>query len=149
MPGQTQQIEALRRQGMGYKAIAVELDLDRDTVRNHCKRVGLGGIAGETDSEAPSEGVCRQCGKPLPPDASKNRKFCSETCRHKWWNSTGREGPRPSAHLQECICANCGKTFTCYKIKARRYCSHECYIRDRFWRLEDGKEPYISPSKSE
>lgn len=53
--------------------------------------------------------------------------------------------PRPLGNCEETVCANCGKPILDYARKKRRYCSHECYIRDRFWRLEDGREPYVPP----
>ena len=24
---------------------------------------------------------------------------------------------------------------------------HECYVRDRFWRKEEGREPYVGPAE--
>ena len=38
---QRETIEKLRRQGLGYKAIAKVTDLSRDSVRHYCQRVGL------------------------------------------------------------------------------------------------------------
>lgn len=38
------QIEALRMQGKGYKAIASAVGLSRDIVRNYCKANGMEGI---------------------------------------------------------------------------------------------------------
>ena len=40
---QAAEIEALRMQGKGYKAIASALGLSRDIVRNYCKVNGLDG----------------------------------------------------------------------------------------------------------
>ena len=40
---QAAQIEALRAQGMGYKAIASTVGLSRDIVRNYCKAHGMEG----------------------------------------------------------------------------------------------------------
>lgn len=40
---QVAQIEALRAQGMGYKAIASAVGLSRDIVRNYCKAHGMEG----------------------------------------------------------------------------------------------------------
>ena len=34
---QRRQIETMRKQGMGYKAIARETKLSRDSVRNYCR----------------------------------------------------------------------------------------------------------------
>ena len=40
---QTAQIRALRMQGKGYKAIASDVGLSRDIVRNYCKAHGMEG----------------------------------------------------------------------------------------------------------
>lgn len=144
-PIQEQKIEQLRSQGLGYKAIALQLDLPRDTVRNYCRTHDL-------ENDAPSDTlprVCLQCGKVIPIGVSAGRKkFCSDACRWKWWGAHAADKGRPMGNQQESTCPNCGKTFYAYRSKGRRYCSHACYIRDRFWRMEDGREPYISPSKT-
>ena len=142
-PEQAQEITRLRGLGMGYKLIAAELELSRDTVRNYCRKNNLDGDVG---TDPLSEGVCRQCGQPLDPEAPKSRKFCSDACRWKWWNAQSESAHRPMSKRQEVRCANCGKVFIAYQNKGRRYCSHACYIRDGFWSREVGREPYISPS---
>ncbi len=40
---QRRQIETMRKQGMGYKAIARETKLSRDSVRNYCRWHHLNG----------------------------------------------------------------------------------------------------------
>ena len=42
---QKQTIERLRNVGLGYRKIAIVLDLSRDKVRNYCKANGLDGYA--------------------------------------------------------------------------------------------------------
>ena len=34
-------------------------------------------------------------------------------------------------------CTRCGKEFLSYGNQTRKYCSHDCYIRARFWEVED------------
>lgn len=66
--GQRQQIRHLRKEGCGYKAIAKELDISRDTVRSFCRRNGLAGeMSGKTADQdgQPKDGICRECGKEL------------------------------------------------------------------------------------
>ena len=144
-PEQAMQIEFLRKQGIGYRQIAVELGLSRDAVRYFCKTHDLTGNAKE--AQASVKGImCLQCGKRLlQPGTGRKRLFCSDGCRHKWWHANGKLIPRPLGSREEIACAYCGKTILDYARKKRRYCSHECYIRDRFWRLEDGREPYVPP----
>lgn len=147
---QTDRIRELRSQGVGYRLIAQELNISRDTVRYFCKTQGLDGYAEEQIPPASGEGICLQCGAQIQqPDTGRRKRFCSDACRWKWWHENSEALLRPSATHQEVTCANCGKTFSAYRTKARRYCCHACYIRDRFWRLEDGREPYIPPSRSQ
>lgn len=40
---QAEQIRTLWMQGKGYKAVASEVGLSRDIVRNYCKAHGMGG----------------------------------------------------------------------------------------------------------
>lgn len=145
MPEQARKIEFLRKQGFGYRQIAAELDMPRDTIRYYCKTHNLAGNAKETYENA--KGVtCSQCGKRLiQPSTGRKRLFCSDECRYRWWHANEKLIPRPLGSREEVTCANCGKPILDYVRKKRRYCSHECYIRDRFWRLEDGKEPYVPP----
>ena len=140
-------IDEYRQQGIGYRTIAVAIGSDRDTVRNYCKKVELEGI--RPHSQEFVKGLrCQQCGKLLGRSKTgRQRLFCSDKCRYRWWNTTGRTLPRPSGCCEEIKCACCGKTFLEYKKSNRRYCSHECYIRDRFWRKEDGREPYVPPKE--
>ena len=138
-------IDEYRKQGIGYRTIATEIGVSRDAVRYYCKKVKLDG-----DLSQPQAYVkvlqCQQCGKLLSHNRDgRQRIFCSDQCRYRWWNTTGRTLPRPSGCCDEIKCACCGKTFQAYSNRKRRYCSHECYIRDRFWRKEDGREPYVPP----
>ncbi len=44
---QKEKIEELRKIGIGYRSIAMALDLSRDIVRNYCKSQGLDGYGAE------------------------------------------------------------------------------------------------------
>ena len=48
------------------------------------------------------------------------------------------ERNKSEAATYKYTCPYCGKKFTPYGNKKRKYCSHNCYIKDRFWREEDG-----------
>ena len=146
---QQERIQELRAQGVGYRLIAQELSLSRDTVRYYCKTHNLDGFAEDKMPAAQNNNRCLQCGAPIhQPVTGRKRRFCSDSCRWKWWHLNGDEVLRPTATRQDVTCPNCGKTFSAYRRKARKYCCHACYIRDRFWRLEDGRAPYVPPAKS-
>ena len=138
---QAAQIKELRMQGMGYRAVAEAVGLTRDIVRNYCKANGMEGYAKATAlniRERVSDGkACVCCGKAInQPENGRRRKFCSEKCRRQWWKTHPEAGKRKAIYKK--VCAHCGKDFEAYGDSRRKYCSHNCYIKDRFWRDEDG-----------
>lgn len=151
-PFQSKQIRELRLRGVGYKGIASVTGLTRDIVRNYCKTHGLSGLGAVVTiniKEQMESGVaCLGCGKPLvQPRTGRPRKFCSDKCRRDWWAAhADRSQPRESA-MYTATCSYCGQEFRAYGNSQRKYCCHACYIRDRFWREEDGREPYRSPAQ--
>lgn len=147
---QEHQIRGLRMRGAGYKAIASATGLSRDIVRNYCKSHGLEGLASEFTmnmKEQIEKGlVCASCGRPLEqPHTGRRRRFCSDQCRRHWWAAHPEQSEHSAEATYHGTCAYCGQTFQSYGNQTRKYCSHECYIRDRFWRAEEGREPYVSP----
>lgn len=126
---QKKQIENLRNVGYGYKRIAEQMELSENTVKTYCRRHDLGGIRAMRGSA--KKNVCRCCGVPVEQQPGrKEKKFCSDSCRNKWWNSHLDKVERKANY--EFICPCCKKPFTAYGNKNRKYCSHECYIADRF-----------------
>ena len=151
---QAKQIREFRMKGVGYKAIASVLGLSRDSVRNYCKSHGLDGYASEVaaniQEQTQMEITCPRCGQVIEqPNIGRKRKFCSEKCRREWWAAHPEESRKKEAAFYEKTCVYCGQHFTVYGNKNRRYCSHECYVHDRFWREEEGREPYASPARHE
>lgn len=140
---QERRIRELRQRGIGYRTIAAELGISRDTVRNFCTSHALSGVAAD-QSFAPN--VCPCCGGEIVQQhRGRPRRFCSDACCRKWWAvhpDAIRQNPEAQRRLK---CAYCGKAFTVYGNAPRRYCCHNCYIRDRFWRAEEGREPYAPP----
>lgn len=75
---------------------------------------------------------CPQCGRPVDKNPiGRPRKFCSASCRKRWWS----EHPKPenwkSAQLK--TCPVCGKEFISAKeaYRPRTYCSRICANRGR------------------
>lgn len=64
----------------------------------------------------------------------KEKIFCSDNCRMKWWNSHQELVNRKAEYVF--VCRNCGKLFTAYGNKERKYCSHSCYIEHRYSKKE-------------
>lgn len=138
---QAAQIKELRMQGEGYRAIGAAVGLSRDIVRNYCKANGMDGYAKATVmnlQERQTEGEsCVCCGKGITqPESGRPRKFCSDKCRRTWWKLHPKAAQRK--HIRTVICAYCKKQFEINGSREQKYCSHNCYIKDRFWRDEDG-----------
>lgn len=53
-----------------------------------------------------------------------HKKFCSDRCRMKWWNSHLDQVQRKANY--DFVCPVCKKPFTVYGNANRKYCSHEC-----------------------
>ena len=120
-------IAGYRNAGYGYKKIAQLTGISVGTVKSYCQRKGL---AGCTASVQPAS-VCKCCGsvvRQIP--GRKEKKFCSDECRHKWWNAHPEKITRKAVYSY--TCAGCGKPFTAYGNSQRKYCCHACYIADRF-----------------
>lgn len=128
---QKNQITKLREEGYGYGRIASILGLSGNTVKSFCRRNGLIGRRGSEQAVVGGEHVCKQCGISIRQNPGrKEKKFCSDKCRNKWWNSHLDQVERKANY--EFVCAYCKKTFTAYGNAARKYCSHACYVADRF-----------------
>lgn len=131
-----QQIQDLRIKGTGYKAIAAVMGLSRDTVRGYCKRCGLdddskGGMSNA--GEKGPEPMCACCGQVITKkDLRKNRRFCSDVCRQKWWADNYDARNKKPESIYQYTCLHCGKEFSAYGDKERKYCSQDCYFKARF-----------------
>jgi len=130
---QIQQILDLRKRGYGYKSISGILQINKDVVRNLCKKHGLIGYMPivEGDIEKPKI-ECQNCGCEINTENHKGRipKFCSEECRRNWWKEN--EDKKNKMAWYTFTCNNCGKEFKVYGNKKRKYCSVKCASDYRF-----------------
>lgn len=123
-------VSALRAQNMGYGAIARKVGISENTVKSFCRR-NAQRTKQERQNISTQEHRCLYCGVPVTQNAGrKEKKFCSDKCRNKWWNAHLDKVDRRA--IREVNCANCGRTFSVYGRAERKYCSHDCYIRHRF-----------------
>lgn len=131
---QKDKILGFRQEGMSYTKIAQLMDISVNTIKSFCQRI----ISTEKPKK-PAETTkismrtidsghhCRQCGAHLSQiPGHREKKFCSTSCRMKWWGSHGAE----MRHSNPNLCRHCGKPF--YGRSGRKYCSHSCYIAERF-----------------
>ena len=132
---QIKQVEKMRLQGMGYKAIATQLQISRERVRGYCKRHGYAGDANylkpTLKSQVEDGKACKQCLKPFRHTQKRStKKFCSDKCRREGWVKHNKHKHKTYP------CHYCGQTFGVYGSKTQKYCSHECFVKHRFWRDE-------------
>lgn len=114
-------IIAMRAQGCGYKSIAGELGLSVNTVKSYCQRNR------EVD---PKQTGCKNCGALLiQTPHHKQKQFCCDRCRTKWWNAHRNELNRTAVHEQ--TCPQCGNTYVGYNSRKQVYCSRACYANAR------------------
>lgn len=124
-------IKQLRGEGYSYGKIAQSLGLSENTIKTYCRRHGLGGVAVGTIPSVEMEHYCLCCGVVVAQHIGrKEKKFCSDKCRNKWWNANLDKVNRKADY--KFVCEYCKKPFTAYGNKNRKYCSHECYIEDKF-----------------
>lgn len=123
------QIIQMRKSGVSCTKIGRALGLSENTVKTFCRRNGLTGAP----SKSKDQKKCLWCGKVLvQKQGRKEKKFCSDGCRNRWWNSHQELVKKKAVYEFDCAC--CGKHFTAYGNAGRKYCCHSCYIEDRFGR---------------
>lgn len=79
------EIERMRMDGYGPTRIAHELDLSINTVKSYIRR----------HPSLKNAVYCLQCGRAVSQaPGRKQKKFCSNTCRSRYWNDQYRKGGR-------------------------------------------------------
>lgn len=131
---QAEHIQNLRNKGFGYLIIAKALSLSINTVKTFCRRHDLCSdkiVSADKPVAYTGPAFCRNCGKTIyQAPGRKHRKFCSNTCRVKWWNSHLDCVNKRAIYMK--VCAYCGTSFTSYGNRKRKYCSHDHYIKNRY-----------------
>lgn len=77
-----------RTEGRSYDEIAKSLGISKKDVEAFCRRHRIGGTPLEYELNILA-GIqngtrCRNCGLPIK-TPGKNKRFCSERCRHRYW----------------------------------------------------------------
>lgn len=133
---QKAEISKLREEGYGYAAIANILGLKRDNVRYYCKTNELDGVMAKSKEHITGERLtCAECGTALVSfDNKREKRFCSDKCRHSYWNKRRFEKHEKTKTQITAVCRCCGKPFYSYKSEKRIFCSAKCYMDYRFRR---------------
>ena len=114
------QIDALRRKGHSYAAIADKLGIPLNTVKSHCRR----------SQERHGGDHCRNCDRPIWQNPQARQKhFCSNRCRQEWWNNNRDQINHRDSRTVEC--GYCGRAFRAHGKRQRKYCSSACCAADR------------------
>lgn len=125
---QAEQISHMRRMGNSYGQIAESLGVPLNTVKSFCRRKGI----------MPESGVshCEWCGSDVEQtEHRKPKRFCSDTCRTRWWSAHRHLLSSTSQVAIRCL--HCGREFMDYATTGRKYCCHACYVKARFGGVDD------------
>lgn len=121
---QKKRIIFLRQHNVSFVDIANELRIPAATVKTFCYRKKI------VPLKQGVLGTCEQCNQGfLLVEKRKPRRFCSDKCRMKWWNSH-RDLVNPKG-MQKYMCNACGRIFMSY-ARNQKYCSRDCYYGHRF-----------------
>ncbi len=125
-----ERIHKMRNNGSTFAQIAEVLGKSVGTIKSYCSRnnISIGDIEFYTDEDNIH---CMQCGnKLIHTPKRKAKRFCSDICRHAWWNNNRNKIIKKTAVKSACV--YCDAPFESYDNENRKYCSHNCYINDRF-----------------
>ncbi len=124
----------MRKSGIGYLRIAKTLNLSVNTIRSFYHRHIMASTTPiETDliSIGIARKFCKQCGNLFYQyPGHREKMFCCDACRLKWWNSHLSEVERKA--MYDYTCPTCGNKFIAYGNRHRKYCSRACYIKGRY-----------------
>ena len=80
-------VKLLREANYPYSKIARILGMSLNTVKSICRRKGIHPqITTRPAEETSLSLICKYYGKPLDLSHYSRRKFCSDTCRYRYWN---------------------------------------------------------------
>lgn len=136
-------IEKLRIRGIKYADIAKAVELSESTIKSYCYRHEIKAVKTVNAENADLQhSRCEECGKVLSVSRFKPRRFCSDSCRQKYWNThisqlNHAKAADGKAKVTEFTCPTCGEKFTAYLKRNRKYCSHACYIIARYGNSEN------------
>ena len=116
-----EQLQLMRSKGVPSAEIAERLCVSVNTVRSYIRRHPL-------PKELQSS--CLYCGSLITVvKGRKEKRFCSDKCRNRWWNTHTEQVKRKAYY--RLVCEYCGKEFESYGNKNRKYCSRACYADAR------------------
>lgn len=118
-------IRAMRLRNTPFKEIAAQLSLPMGSIRVFCSRNQI----------KPVHSHCLTCGERLPPQSRINKRFCSDICYRRWWESN----TTPSRTFYTLTCQQCGEPFQVASHASQKFCSRDCYLKSRKGGQSDGE----------
>lgn len=110
---QKDELVRLRNEGMTYAEIAESTGLSFGSVKMFFYRTR------RNDATL----RCEQCHQLIRNSNRPQQRFCSYSCRMKWW---ARHPDQHGYTERHCFCCvTCGKSF--YSLHTQSYCSRNCY----------------------
>ena len=70
---------------------------------------------------------CEQCHQTMVRNESRQQRFCSYSCRMRWWSHHPETYSNSESHLY--CCKTCGKKF--YSRPTASFCSCPCYYESK------------------
>ncbi len=126
---QEKELIRLHEEGKSSKEIAAMMGIKPATVRSFFSRKKHRMYP---DEDSSNRSLCECCHKPMPEQRYKRqRRFCSDLCRSRWWNAHRDKLNNADSHY--ITCGTCGVSFFSYT--PAKYCSRACYFTAR----KDGK----------
>lgn len=124
-------IISLRQAGRTLTEIADETGIPRNTIKTFCRRQRLTSDNAHAPVDVCAEKTCLCCHKSIIQyPGRKEKKFCSDSCRMKYWNA--HTGDMKCRSQVEFVCPVCGARYSDYAVRNRKYCSRDCYMLARF-----------------
>ena len=122
---EAQKTEALRLLGEGriYKEIGEQIGATTESVKQFFYR--------NRKHKQPIR--CEQCHQTMIRNESRQQRFCSYSCRMRWWSHHPEAFSNSEDHHY--CCKTCGKYF--YSRRAASFCSRPCYYESRRKEVND------------
>ena len=118
---QKNQVMELRKQNNGYGTIAKIIGSNKDTVKDYCKRKGMGGLLSNYEPIRKTY-KCKYCGNEFYRDKGRNDiTYCSDECKQ----NAKEKRKAKTKQKRIATCNGCGKEYEA-KSKRQIYCTSEC-----------------------
>lgn len=79
-------VKALRQEGYSLTTIANLMGINRNTLKSQCRRYDIP-VAKKRKTKAESQNIqlCKFCWKPVKRTTKREKAFCSDLCRTRYW----------------------------------------------------------------